>query len=80
MLGGFGVPRNSSACENIDSTDPLARLYFMTDYRRDEICSALKKAFFWVLVNVNPDGGWVFRRGEEFCYGHKFRPRYVKKY
>lgn len=71
MFGGFGVPRNSSACEDIDSIDPLARFYFMTDYRRDDIRKALERALFWVLANVNPDGGWVFRRGEKFCYGHK---------
>jgi len=78
-LGGFGVPLNSSACEDIDSIDPLARLYFMTDYRRDEIRAALRKAFFWVLVNVNSDGGWVFRRGEKFCYGHKLMTAYINE-
>jgi len=71
MFGGFGVPRNSSACEDIDSIDPLTRLYFMTDYRRDDIREALEKTLYWTLVNINPDGGWVFRRGEKFCYGHK---------
>jgi hypothetical protein len=70
-LGGFGVELNSSACEDIDSIDPLARFFFMTDYRRDDIRGALEKAFYWVLINKNPDGGWVFRRGEKFCYGHK---------
>jgi hypothetical protein len=70
-LCGFGVPLNSSACEDIDSIDPLVRLYFMTDYRHNDIREALEKALYWVLVNINPDGGWVFRRGEKFCYGHK---------
>ena len=70
-LYGFGVALNSSACEDIDSIDPLARLYFLTDYRRDEICKALERALYWILVNINHDGGWLFRRGEKFCYGHK---------
>jgi len=32
-FGGFGVPLNSSACEDIDSIDPLCRFYFITDYK-----------------------------------------------
>lgn len=63
-LGGFGAPLNSSACEDIDSIDPLVRLTLATDYRREDIRSALEKAAVWVLVNLNDDGGWVFRRGE----------------
>lgn len=70
-LGGFGVPLNSSACEDIDSIDPLVRLYFITDYRRDDIRRALKKALYWEMVNINPNGGSVFRRGESFRYGHE---------
>ena len=69
-LGGFGVPLNSSACEDIDCIDPLSRLYIETDYRREDIHNALEKALPWVLVNVNPDGGSVFRRHESFKYGH----------
>jgi hypothetical protein len=69
-LGGFGVPPNSSACEDIDSIDPLVRLSFITDYRREDIRKSLGKAVIWVLTNLNADGGWVFRRGEGFRYGH----------
>jgi hypothetical protein len=67
---GFGVPLNSSACEDIDSIDPLVRLSLMTDYRKSDITAALKKAIPWILVNMNEDGGWVFRRYEVFQYGH----------
>lgn len=70
-LGGFGVPANSSACEDIDSIDPLVRLGLITDYRREDIRSALRAALPWVLTNRNADGGWVFRRGEGFRYGHE---------
>lgn len=69
-LGGFGVPVNSSACEDIDSLFPLVCLSFLSDYRRDDIERALTDAFFWIIANFNPDGGAVFRRGEDFRYGH----------
>jgi hypothetical protein len=70
-LGGFGFPFDSSACEDIDSIDPLARLYSVSSYRRDEIQSAMKRALLWTLANMNADGGFVFRRFEPFLYGHE---------
>ena len=70
-LGGFGVALKSSACEDIDSIDPLVRLSLVTDYRRDEVQASLRRALAWVLVNMNDDGGFVFRRGEPFVYGHE---------
>lgn len=69
-VGGYGVSLNSSACEDIDSIDPLCRFYFMTDYRRDDIQRSLEKALPWILVNQMKDGGFVFRRFEGFAYGH----------
>jgi len=71
MFGGFGVAANSSACEDIDSIDPLVRLSRLIDYRRPEIDRSLRKAASWVLMNRNPDGGYVFRRHEPFTYGHR---------
>lgn len=68
-FGGFGVPLNSSACEDIDSIDPLVRLSFITDYRKDDIRKSLKEAIPWILANRNGDGGFVFRRMESFLYG-----------
>jgi hypothetical protein len=76
--GGFGpgaaVPYHSnpftSACEDIDAIDPLCRFYRLTGHRREEITSALKRALAWVLINRNPDGGFVFRRAEKLVYGH----------
>lgn len=70
-LGGFGVPLNSSACEDIDSIDPLIRLSLITTYRKDAIEKALQKAIPWIFVNMNEDGGFVFRRFESFTYGHQ---------
>ena len=70
-LGGFGVALNSSGCEDIDSIDPLVRLSMMTDYRNDEVQAVLKRALPWILANINDDGGFVFRRGEQMVYGHE---------
>ena len=70
-FGGFGVTTNSSACEDIDSIDPLCRFYFMTNYRKADIERVLRKALSWILLNQNKDGGFVFRRFERFAYGHE---------
>ena len=69
-FGGYGVKSNSSACEDIDSMDPLVRLTLHTEYRRDEIHESLKEALPWIIVNMNEDGGFVFRRSERLYYGH----------
>ena len=76
-LGGFGWgvhnpcdPWTSSACEDIDSIDPLARLSSQTDYRIDDIRAALARAADRVLVNHSDDGGFVFVRDSGFEYGH----------
>jgi hypothetical protein len=71
VYGGFGVPLNSSACEDIDSIDPMIRFSFLADYRKQDIRIAMEKAFPWILANINPDGGWVFRRHAAFRYGHE---------
>lgn len=68
--GGFGVPLNSSACEDVDSIDPLVRLYFQSGDKKEAIEEALKKALPWILVNANTDGGFVFKRYEAFQYGN----------
>jgi hypothetical protein len=76
-LGSFGwgihnpqSPHVGSACEDIDSIDPLARMMQLTDHRRDEIEAALERATSWVLLNGADDGGFVFVRGRRFEYGH----------
>lgn len=70
-FGGFGVQHNSSACEDIDSIDPLCRFYFLTNHRHAEIELCLHKALRWVVTNQMSDGGFVFRRFEGFKYGHE---------
>lgn len=69
--GGFGNAYNTSACEDIDSIDPLCRFYFITEYRHADIELCLKNALRWVLANQMIDGGFVFRRFAEFKYGHE---------
>jgi hypothetical protein len=70
-FGGFGATYNSSACEDIDSIDPLCRFYFLTDYRHADIEHCLKRALKWVTINQGSDGGFVFRRFAGFKYGHE---------
>ncbi len=75
--GGFGQgvhtgsDRESSACEDIDSIDPLARLLFREHpYRRNDIRAALARGAEVVLAAQAADGGFQFVRGRAFEYGH----------
>lgn len=75
--GGFGwgvhnrdEPFNGSACEDMDSIDPLVRMSSASDYRKEEVYSALKRASEWFLKNRTPDGGFVFILDRPFRYGH----------
>ena len=76
--GGFGwgihnprEPYCSSACEDIDSIDPLVRMSRMTAYRQSDVTDALIRAQTHVLSNQMPDGGFVFFKGGDFGYRHK---------
>lgn len=76
-LGGFGLgvhnrvePFHSSACEDIDTMSPLARLYRMGTVRSDEVRNALLKGVDWVKSNQTPDGGLQFIKNRQFQYGH----------
>lgn len=70
-FGGFDHLVNSSACDDIDSIDPLCRMMRLTDYRKTDITNSLLRAVPWILANMNEDGGFVFKRGEQFQYGHE---------
>jgi hypothetical protein len=59
----------SSACEDIDSIDPLARL-LKTSPRRGEIEKALARAEDHMWSQQNDDGGFTWIRGTKFQYGH----------
>jgi hypothetical protein len=76
-VGGFGWgvhnpddPWRGSACEDIDSIEPLVRFRTLTRYRSDEVRAALERSIAWVLANQNADGGFVFVRARPFEYGH----------
>lgn len=71
-LGSFGPFPSSSACDDIDTIDPLVRLFKLTEYRKAEVLDALRKAVPWVLFNQNRDGGFVFERNRVLYYGHNF--------
>lgn len=67
--GGFNEDIKSSACDDIDIIDPLMRLSRFSDYRNNDIKKTLEKAYKWILVNQNSDGGFVFKRHSKFAYG-----------
>ena len=76
-VGGFGWgvhnpddPYSSSACEDIDSIEPLARFSLLTEYQRDEVKAALRRALPAVLNNRTADGGFAFIKDKAFTYGH----------
>lgn len=76
-LGGFGLgvhnrkdPFLSSACEDIDSMSPLARLYRLGIVKNDTVKEALLKGAQWVKSNQTPDGGLQFIKNRRFDYGH----------
>ncbi len=70
VFGGFGNQINSSACEDIDSIDIITRISKNTAPIGEDVHKSISKALFWVLTNMNDDGGFVFRRNEGFEYGH----------
>ena len=59
----------SSACEDIDSIDPLARLIAVS-HSSEVIRKALLRAESHVWQQQNPDGGFTWIRGTKFEYGH----------
>jgi len=76
--GGFGWgchnggnPYTSSACEDIDSIEPLCRFSKMSSFRNADIAAALERALPWVLCNQMEDGGFVFTKDNPFFYGHR---------
>ena len=75
--GGFGWgvhnpqhPFDGSACEDIDSIDPLARFARFSPQLSGRITGELRKARPWVQSNFDSLGGAVFCKGEPFAYGH----------
>ena len=76
-LGGFGWgvhnpddPWQTSACEDIDSLDPLCRLWMSGVTKDLRVEAAIRKGRERVASNRMADGGMVFYQGKEFEYGH----------
>jgi hypothetical protein len=68
-LGGYSPYRTaSSACEDIDSIDPIVRFGRVAPA---QCAISARRALPWVIYNFNDDGGAVFRRDEGFVYGHQ---------
>jgi len=68
--GWYAGDRESSACEDIDSIDPPARLLAHgPPHRRDDIRTALTRGAEVVLAAQAADGGFQFVRGRPFEYG-----------
>lgn len=56
---GLFVPvGGGSACLDLDAVDILVKFSMLTDYRHDEVKSALTRAFQAILLNQNTDGGF----------------------
>jgi hypothetical protein len=62
MVGGFGPDLNSTGCADIDSIDPLVRLFPQSGSIMPEIRHAAERVYEWVLANFNEDGSAVFQR------------------
>jgi len=70
--GGYGVALNSSACEDIDSSDLLIWMYPYLKHDTQLIVNvSLWKHAEWVTSNQCRDGGFVFRKHQKFIYGHR---------
>ncbi len=67
--GGFGCDGKSGACEDIDATFIFIDAYYQQDYRRSDIRQAIKRVLPAVLEHQNPDGGFVYLRGQSYVYG-----------
>lgn len=70
LLGGFGLKPNSTACDDIDSADPLVRLLPLFSAEEERIRKSLARALAFILANRNDDGGFVFLRNVPYAYYH----------
>jgi len=66
--GGFSNTGKGGACEDVDAVSILVNMYQRHDYEQAKIRRALRKAFKSVLKRLNPEGGFVYRRGSSFSH------------
>ncbi len=64
--GGFAPGGGGGACEDLDGIDVLVNLHRRTGHRPRAVRRALAGALASVLSRQQPDGGFVYRRGEPF--------------
>lgn len=69
-FGGYGIQRNSSACEDIDSIDILLRFYpYVNEESKKLIDNSIDRAIQWIFVNKVNDGGFSFKLNENHIFG-----------
>ena len=69
-FGGYGVQKNSSACEDIDSIDILLRFYpYVNEESKKSIDKSIDKAIQWIFVNKVNDGGFSFKLNDNHIFG-----------
>lgn len=61
------------ACEDVDAIDILVKLSSITDYKNDEIKSALYKAYKKILTYQNSDGGFCWARRPSYSLHYSYR-------
>lgn len=64
--GGFAMNWGGGTCQDVDAVDILVNMYKQTNYRRDDILVALKRAYISIMKRFTIEGGFVDRRWEEF--------------
>jgi len=69
IWGGFDFLIQSGACADIDAVDLLIRMYAVSNYREDDVKTALKKAYRWIFCNQGIEGGLMFSYNTQFQYG-----------
>ncbi len=70
-IGGFSLTElNTTACQDIDGLDPLARIALRHPELKGRAYRPVRQALRWIAHNFNQDGGAVFQRNAEFAYGH----------
>lgn len=69
-MGGFDRSVISTACDDIDSIDPLIRFVLFYNIHNNNIDKCLYRAYCYIMSNRNPDGGFCFSRVKNgFMYG-----------
>ncbi len=66
--GGFSTSWGGGTCEDVDGVDILVNMYKREFHRRNDMETALKRAFLNIWRKMTPEGGFVYKIGEEFIH------------